>query len=58
MNFTNSPFERMMKEKPRPQPPAVKKPPRGSACFGCAYWRGIACASCYQKLLGRPGGRD
>ena len=29
MNFTSSPFERMMKEKPRPQTPAVRKPPQG-----------------------------
>ena len=35
MNFTNSPFERMMKEKPRPQAPAENRPPRGSACYGC-----------------------
>ena len=33
MNFTNSPFERMMKEKPRPQAPAENRPPRGSACY-------------------------
>ena len=26
MNFTNSPFERMMKEKPRPQAPAENRP--------------------------------
>ena len=31
MNFTSSPFERMMKEKPRPQAPAENRPPRGSA---------------------------
>ena len=37
MNFTNSPFERMMKEKPRPQAPTVNQPPRGSACRGCSY---------------------
>ena len=39
MNFTSSPFERMMKEKPRPQAPAENRPPRGSACCGCCYWR-------------------
>ena len=27
MNFTSSPFERMMKEKPRPQAPAENRPP-------------------------------
>ena len=30
MNFTSSPFERMMKEKPRPKAPAENRPPRGS----------------------------
>ena len=40
MNFTSSPFERMMKEKPRPQAPAENRTPRGSACYGCCYWRG------------------
>ena len=47
MNFTNSPFERMMKERPRPQAPTVSRPPGGSACRGCTYWRGIRCVSCY-----------
>ena len=40
MNFTSSPFERMMKEKPRPQAPAKNRPPRGSACYGWGVWRG------------------
>jgi len=52
MNFTSSPFERMMKEKPRPQAPAENRPPRG------CYWRGIACVSCYKELLkAGAGGR-
>ena len=42
MNFTSSPFERMMKEKPRPQAPAENRPPRGSACYACCYWPGLA----------------
>lgn len=54
MNFTSSPFERMMKEKPRPQAPAENR----SACYGCCYWRGIACVSCYKELLkAGAGGR-
>ena len=58
MNFTSSPFERMMKEKPRPQAPAENRPPRGSACYGCCYWRRIACVSCYKELLkAGAGGR-
>jgi len=55
MNFTNSPFEQMMKQKPRPQVPVVKKPPQGSACYGCSYWRGIRCVSCYRELLASSG---
>ena len=35
MRFTDSPFEKMMKQKPRPQAPAPAKPPRGSRCSGC-----------------------
>lgn len=56
MNFTNSPLERMMKERPRPQAPAVSKPPKGSVCCGCTYWRDIRCASCYKELLQAPAG--
>jgi len=70
MNFTSSPFERMMKEKPRPQAPAVRKPPRGSACYGWSFLRGggggarppgdgcrgIGCVSCYKELLKTPAG--
>lgn len=56
MNFTNSPFERMMKERPRPQAPAVPRAPEGSPCRRCSYWRGIACVSCYKELLKSPAG--
>ena len=56
MNFTNSPFERMMKERPRPQAPAVSRPPGSSACRGCSYWRGIRCVSCYKEILKAPAG--
>lgn len=51
MNFTNNPFEKMMKEKPRSKAPAERKPPRGSACCGCSYWRGVGCVACYKELL-------
>ena len=59
MNFTNSPYETMMKRPPRSGAPALPKAPGGSRCHGCAYWRGIACVSCYRELLGgqaRPRG--
>ena len=41
MRFTNSPFEKMMKQKPRPQAPAPAKP---------------RCVSCYRELLKAPAG--
>jgi hypothetical protein len=50
MNFTNSPFERIMKEVPRPCRGAVRKPPAG--CRNCDYWNGVACLGvCYRDLL-------
>nr|WP_312279395.1 hypothetical protein [Oscillibacter sp.] len=60
MNFTDNPFERMMKQKPRPMRPAPpKKPPPGSPCYGCSYWRGIPCLGiCYRELtLSRTSGQ-
>ena len=56
MNFTNNPFEKMMKRPPRQQSPSAAKPPRGSRCSGCPYWRGIGCVSCYRELLKAPAG--
>ena len=56
MRFTDSPFEKMMKQKPRPQAPSIPKAPRGSRCSGCPYWRGIRCVSCYRELLKAPAG--
>ncbi|AYF41831.1 hypothetical protein CN246_09450 [Ethanoligenens harbinense] len=52
MNFTDSPFERMMKQVPRPCRGTVRKPPPGSPCRKCEYWRGAPCVGiCYRKLL-------
>lgn len=51
MNFTKSPYEAMMKQRPRPRESAPSKAPRGSRCHGCPYWRGIVCLSCYRDLL-------
>ena len=48
MNFTNSPYERMMKEVPHKEAPAPQKAPEGTPCTGCPYWRGIACVFCYR----------
>lgn len=57
MNFTNNPYEKMMKQKPRPLAPSIPKVPKGSRCSGCPYWRGIGCVSCYRELLKTPAGR-
>ena len=51
MNFTDSPFERMMKQVPRAYHPEPSQPPIGSACRGCPFWRGMACVgTCYKDL--------
>ena len=39
MNFTNSPYETMMKRPSHIQPPAMPKAPKGSRCDGCPYCR-------------------
>ena len=56
MNFTSNPYEKMMKQKPRPLASSIPKP-RGSRCSGCPYWRGIGCMSCYRELLKTRAGR-
>ena len=55
MNFTNSPYERMMKEIPHPEAPAPQKAPEGTPCAGCPYWRGIGCLFCYREHLKKQG---
>ena len=49
MNFTNSPYERMMKEIHHPKTPAPQKVPERTPCSGCPYWRGIGCVFCYRE---------
>ena len=49
MNFTNSPYEHMMKEIPHPEALAPQKALEGSPCAGCPYWRGIMCVLCYWE---------
>ena len=53
MNFTNSPYEKMMKEKPRPpRRGTVSKPPKGSPCRNCGYWNGTPCVGvCYRDVI-------
>ena len=55
MNFTNSPYERMMKEIPHKDIPAPQKAPEGTPCAGCPYWRGITCVFCYREHLQKQG---
>ena len=59
MNFTNSPYETMMKRPSHIQPPATPKAPKGSRCDGCPYWRGIGCMFCYrEQLTPKTGGKN
>lgn len=53
MNFTGSPYEKMMKEKPRAyHPNPTRKPPKGSLCRDCSYWNGSMCVGiCYRDLI-------
>ena len=54
--FTDSPYERMMQEVPRPGQPEAVQAPEGSACRGCSYWRGVACVGiCYRELTAGMG---
>lgn len=51
MNFTNSPFEKMMKQVPPAPRPVIRSAPPASPCRGCAYWQGAACVgTCYRAL--------
>lgn len=40
MNFTSNPYEKMMKQKPRPLASSIPKAPRGSRCSGCPLLAG------------------
>lgn len=52
MNFTNSPFERMMKQVPRQPRHVPQKPRPGTRCVGCSFWNGAACVgTCYRELV-------
>ena len=55
MRFTNSPYEKMMREIPRMETPRPNPAPKGTRCHKCPYWRGIACMTCYRELLAAPG---
>ncbi len=60
-NFTDSPFERMMKERPHPCVDVPRRPKPGTLCCRCSFWRGTPCMNvCYRKLMAAvnraPGG--
>ena len=53
--FTDSPFERMMVQKPKyrweEQPPA---PPKDHRCYGCSYYGSGCAGTCYRDLIITP----
>lgn len=52
MDFTDSPFERMMQEVPPAPRPVQRRPPVGSPCRKCAHWQGVPCVGiCYRELM-------
>ena len=55
MIFTNSLYERMMKEIPHKEIPTPQKAPEETPCAGCPYWRGIGCVFCYRKHFKKQG---
>jgi hypothetical protein len=51
MYFTNSPYERMMVEKPTGMPETESLPP-GHPCRGCYYYKGEKCVGiCWREFL-------
>lgn len=49
--FTDSPFERMMREVPKVQPPEPvpqKAAPKGHPCYGCGQYGAICIRPCYR----------
>ena len=52
MNFTDSPFEKMMQEVPPAPRPVKRKAPIGSPCRVCSHWQGMPCVGmCYRELM-------
>lgn len=54
--FTNSPYERMMTQKPKAGRLSGTEPPRfppGHKCHGCPYGRDMPCVGlCLKEILG------
>lgn len=58
MNFTDSPFERMMKQPPKypRSTPLPVPPPKNTVCTSCSFWNGVACVGvCYRELVMTSG---
>ena len=53
-NFTDSPFEKMMKQTPRGYREPVAVPPPDSPCRGCTIWRGMACMGLCRRKIKPP----
>ena len=53
-NFTDSPFEKMMKQTPRSYREPVAVPPPDSPCRGCTIWQGMACMGLCRRKIKPP----
>lgn len=49
MNFTDSLYERLMKEHPASGPEKSSLAPKGSPGYRRPYWRGITCVYCFRQ---------
>ena len=51
-HFTDNPFEKMMKKKPKPYRPERRRAPKGSPCRDCGYRGDPVCiGTCYRDLI-------
>lgn len=53
-NFTDSPFEKMMKQRPPGYREPVAVPPPDSPCCGCTIWRGMVCMGLCRRKTKPP----
>jgi hypothetical protein len=50
--FTDSPFERMMVQKPRHGREETPPPlPKDHRCYGCSYYGSGCAGTCYRDLI-------
>ena len=50
MNFTNNPYEKMMKQKPWPLAPSIPQSAQGLPLLRVPSLAGDRCVSCYREL--------